>query len=151
MMKKVLLTCFALLIAISPVDMALAGRRQQSTKKEKEETLLGTVSCMAAAAKAPTPAPAGNGATPGSGPNAATPAVGINGALPGPGTVAPPRINTVRDCLANGGKVVIRPDAGHGDIPIENPEAIKGHEWHRVSISGYMNGSSFHIMSLRSI
>jgi hypothetical protein len=132
MNKAALLSCVALLIALLTVGVAGAGKKEKIPPKE--ETLYGPVSCTVATPKSPTPTP------------------GPNGALPGPGAnVVPQPINTVRDCLAKGGQVVIRPDGARADVPIENPELVKGHEWHRVSISGYLNGSFFHIMSLRSI
>jgi hypothetical protein len=133
MMKTVLVICVALLIAFFTVGVALAGKRKEKITK-KEETLFGIVSCTVATPKSQTPTPGPNGALPGAAANS-----------------VPQPINTVRDCLAKGGQVVFRADGGRSDIPIENPGAVKGHEWHRVSISGYLSGTLFHIMSLRSI
>jgi hypothetical protein len=58
---------------------------------------------------------------------------------------------TLKDCLTHGGQVVLLPDGTPKPIIIDNPEAIKGHEWHRLSISGYTRGTAFHIISVRII
>jgi hypothetical protein len=60
-------------------------------------------------------------------------------------------IATLTDCLAHGGQVVILPDGTVQPIVIENPDAIRGHEWHRLSLSGYMKGAVLHIISVRII
>jgi hypothetical protein len=148
MNKTTLLTCVALCFALS-AGTALGGKKVKLPIKD--ETLYGPLSCAVVAPRttpvAPPPAPpAANGAPQNPAPNGAVPAPGANPAPP-----PPPPISTVRDCLAKGGRVVIHPDGGREDVPIENPELVKGHEWHRVSITGYLNGTLFHIMSLRAI
>jgi hypothetical protein len=42
-------------------------------------------------------------------------------------------------------------DGTQSSTAIENPEAVSDYEGHHVSISGYMNGDSFHVVSLRII
>ena len=140
-MKTVLLTCIVLVTVFFAVSTAHAGKKVKI--KAKEETLLGIVSCTVAAPKPPTLIP---------GPNGVPQVLGADGTPVAPGTsVVPQPINTVRDCLAKGGQILFHPDGGRADMTIENPELVKGHEWHRVSISGYPNGALFHIMSLRQI
>jgi hypothetical protein len=138
-MKTLRLACFALLIAFLTIGVALAGKKEKAT--QKDETLLGTMSCTVAVAKHATPIPGPNGVP--LPPDPTQPAPGAN--------VVPPPPSSVRDCLAKGGQVTFHPDGGRTDLVIENPDLVKGHEWHRVSITGYPSGNSFHIMSLRSI
>ena len=42
-------------------------------------------------------------------------------------------------------------DDDHHVIPIDNPEAVKGHHAHRVALDGYMSGDNFHVISVRII
>ena len=141
MTKMTLSTAVVLSVAILAIGVAQAGKKEKS--KITEETVLGAVSCTVAAPKPPTLVPGPNGV-----PQVAAPV----GTTAGPtSSVVPQPINTVRDCLSRGGQVVIHPDGGRTDLAIDNPEVVKGHEWHRVSISGYLNGTLFHIMSLRRI
>ena len=67
---------------------------------------------------------------------------------PAPGAPAKPT-DSIALCLGRHGKAVIVDDDSRTAIPIENPDAVGGYEGHRVSISGYMNGESFHVVSLR--
>lgn len=142
MIKITLSTCVALLAAIVAIGVAQAGKKEKA--KITEETVLGAVSCTVAAPKPPTLVPGPNGV-----PQVAAPAGTTTG--PTSSVVVPQPISTVRDCLSKGGQVVIHPDGSRTELAIENPEMLKGHEWHRVSISGYLNGTLFHIMSLRRI
>jgi hypothetical protein len=67
-----------------------------------------------------------------------------------PAKGAPPNpADSIALCLTRKGKAVIVQDGGQDAIPIENPDAVGDQEGHRVSISGYMNGDSFHVISLR--
>jgi|SRR5271168_3023214 len=52
-------------------------------------------------------------------------------------------------CLAKGANVLLYTDVDHHLIRIENPDAVKGHHAHRVLLDGYMNGDTFHVVSLR--
>lgn len=71
---------------------------------------------------------------------------------PAPAPGAPPNsADTVAMCLARHGQAVIIDDDAHTAIPIENPDAVGEHQGHRVSLSGYMNGESFHVISLRNL
>jgi hypothetical protein len=69
-------------------------------------------------------------------------------APPAPGAQPNPA-DSIALCLARKGKAVIVQDGSQDAIPIENPDAVGDQEGHRVSISGYMNGESFHVISLR--
>ena len=107
--------------------------------------------------------PRDNAALQNPGNNGAPQAPGANGAAQAPagdGTPQNPAVQnlsltkpvvTLQDCLMHGGQVVLLPDGAPKPIFIENPEAVKGHEWHRLSISGYMRGAAFHIISVRII
>lgn len=69
----------------------------------------------------------------------------------------PPKVSptgpsdTVQDCLDRGGAVVIVEDGKDHGIAIDNPNAVKGYEGRRVSVSGYRKGDSFHVVSMRII
>jgi len=137
MNKTMLLAGASLCIALS-AGAALGGKKVKVPITE--ETLYGPVACTVlpppTVPTTPLPGPPGAPQNPGAPPPAPPP---------------PPPINTVRDCLTKGGKIVIHPDGAREDVTIENPDLVKGHEWHRVSITGYLNGTLFHIMSLRAI
>lgn len=139
MVKRLLAACFVLLITFLTVGVATAGKKEKATPKD--ETLVGSVSCAVVAPKPPQPIPGPNGVP--LPPDPGQPAPGTN--------VVPSPINTVRDCLAKGGQVTFHPDNARTDLTIENPDLVKGHEWHRVSITGYPKGNFFHLMSLRAI
>jgi hypothetical protein len=46
---------------------------------------------------------------------------------------------------------VIVLDDSHDVLAIENPEAVKGHEGHRVLLTGEAGANGFHVYSLRII
>lgn len=53
-------------------------------------------------------------------------------------------------CLAKGAKPVIISEPDNAVVNIDNPQAIVGHEGHRVSVTGdILTNESFHIRSLR--
>jgi hypothetical protein len=148
-MTKTQAIAIAFLVLLSSVVVVALGRK--TVTAPKEETLLGPVSCTVAVAKAATQNPGVPGALQGPATNGAQ-NPGAN-APQGPAAAGtqPKPISTVKDCLANGGQVVMLPDGARNPVPIENPDAVKGHEWHRLSISGYMLGGAFHVTSLRVI
>jgi hypothetical protein len=97
--------------------------------------------------------PGANGAPQTPGANAVPQAPGGDATSPAPAqnlSLTKPVV-TLNDCLSHGGQVVMLVDGTQKGIVIDNPEAIKGHEWHRLSISGYTRGSAFHIISVRII
>jgi hypothetical protein len=59
--------------------------------------------------------------------------------------------DAVRKCLDKGGLAVIVVDDTHQVMTIENPSAVKGHEGHRVLITGDVSDKGIHVYSLRII
>jgi len=59
--------------------------------------------------------------------------------------------DAVRKCLDKGGLTVIVVDDTHQVLAIENPNAVSGHEGHRVLLTGEMNNGKLHVYSLRII
>jgi len=69
---------------------------------------------------------------------------------PPPGaTQTPP--DSAEQCLGRHGAIVIIEEPRRDQIRIENPEVVKAFDGQRVSASGYMNGESFHVVSVRGI
>jgi hypothetical protein len=66
------------------------------------------------------------------------------GAIPG-------TADEVRKCLDKGGLTVIVVDDTHEVLTIENPNAVKGHEGHRVLITGDIDKNGIHVYSVRII
>jgi len=62
---------------------------------------------------------------------------------------APP--DSVQQCLARKGLIVIAPDGSKNGLTVDNPDAVKGYEGHHVSVSGYTKGEAFYIVSVRVI
>jgi len=146
-MRKAVRICVAIVALCVLAELASAGKK--APPAPTEETLLGPISCTITAKPVPKAAPAPQ--APG-----APPAAGPNGAPQTPGTNAPPPavpqpITNVKDCLSSGGKVVILPDGFTATVEIENPTAMIGHEWNRVSVSGYRVGETFRVVSVRII
>jgi hypothetical protein len=65
--------------------------------------------------------------------------------------VPPGDADAVRKCLDKGGLTVIVVDDTHQAVTIENPEAVRGHEGHRVLITGRVEEKGFHVYSVRII
>jgi hypothetical protein len=63
--------------------------------------------------------------------------------------ITPTHAECMQKCLAKGAQVVIVLDGDQRIITIENPDTVSGHVAHRVALFGYMNGRSFHVVSLR--
>jgi hypothetical protein len=59
--------------------------------------------------------------------------------------------DAVRKCLDKGGLTVIVVDDTQQVLTIENPNAVKGHEGHRVLITGDIHENSIHVYSVRII
>jgi hypothetical protein len=64
---------------------------------------------------------------------------------------SPSDADTVKKCLDKGGLTVIIVDDTHRVLTIENPDAVKGHEGHRVLLTGDINAGTIHVYSLRII
>ena len=54
-------------------------------------------------------------------------------------------------CLGKGAKAVIVTDGDQKIVAVDNPDALKGHEGHHVSVSGAMTGDSIHIDSVKML
>ena len=52
-------------------------------------------------------------------------------------------------CLAKGAKAVIVTDKDQKVLTVDNPDVLKGHEGHHVSVSGTVSGDSVHIDSVK--
>jgi hypothetical protein len=52
-------------------------------------------------------------------------------------------------CLSKGAKAVIVTDKDQKVLAIDNPDAVKGHEGHHVSVTGTVTGDSVHIDSMK--
>ena len=54
-------------------------------------------------------------------------------------------------CMGKGAKAVIVTDTDQKVVTIDNPDAVKGHEGHHVSVSGAMTGDSIHVDSVKML
>jgi hypothetical protein len=54
-----------------------------------------------------------------------------------------------KKCLAAGAKVVVVTDKDQKILAVDNPDALKGHEGHHVTVSGHVTGDSIHVMSVK--
>jgi hypothetical protein len=55
----------------------------------------------------------------------------------------------VKKCLDKGAKMVVVTDADKKVLEVENPDALKGHEGHHVTVTGTVNGNMVHIDSVK--
>jgi hypothetical protein len=114
---------------VATLLLILVAAAVAADKKPTETTLYGTISCSVPPAPPPPPVVPPDPTKP----------------------PAPPVPDTVALCLARSGKVVIVDDVTKNLTPLENPDSVKGYEGRRASISGYMNGDSYHVISVRRI
>jgi hypothetical protein len=56
-------------------------------------------------------------------------------------------INCAASCIKNGGSAVLV--VGDKIFRIENKDAIKGHEGHKVTVTGRMTGDTIHVDSVK--
>jgi len=54
-------------------------------------------------------------------------------------------------CLAKGAKAVIVTDGDQKVLNVENPDVLKGHEGHHVTVTGHVTGESLHIESVKML
>ena len=54
-------------------------------------------------------------------------------------------------CVEKGAKTVIVIDGDQKILTVDNPETLKGHAGHHVSITGAVNGDSIHISSVKML
>jgi len=76
---------------------------------------------------------------------------GYIGCSTAPKDAPPGDADAVRKCLDKGGLTVIVLDNTHQVLIIENPSAVKGHEGHRVLLTGDITAGTIHVYSLRII
>ena len=55
----------------------------------------------------------------------------------------------MKKCLSKGAKAVIVTDKDQKVLTVDNPDAVKGHEGHHVSVMGTVSGDTIHIDSLK--
>ncbi len=53
-----------------------------------------------------------------------------------------------KKCAAAGSPMVFVNDQDHSVLKLDNPEAVKGHEGHHVSVKGSVKGDTLHIDKL---
>ena len=56
-------------------------------------------------------------------------------------------VNCAASCIKNGGSAVLV--VGDKIFKIENKDAIKGHEGHKVTVTGKITGDSIHVDSVK--
>jgi hypothetical protein len=54
-----------------------------------------------------------------------------------------------KKCVAGGEKMVIVSDGDSKVIPVDNQDALKGHEGHHVTVTGTMSKDSMHVASVK--
>jgi hypothetical protein len=54
-------------------------------------------------------------------------------------------------CLGKGATAVIVTDGDQKVVNVSNPDALKGHEGHHVSVTGAMTGDSIHVDSVKML
>ena len=54
-------------------------------------------------------------------------------------------------CLGKGAKAVIVTDGDQKIVNVDNPDTLKGHEGHHVSVTGTVTGDSVHIDSVKML
>jgi len=54
-----------------------------------------------------------------------------------------------KKCLAAGAKMVVVTDGDQKVLKVENPDALKGHEGHHVTVTGTMMGDSIKVDSVK--
>ena len=56
-----------------------------------------------------------------------------------------------KKCLAAGAKMVIVTDGDQKVLSVENPDALKGHEGHHVSVTGTMDKDAMKVASVKML
>jgi len=54
-----------------------------------------------------------------------------------------------KKCLAAGEKVAFVPDGTQDVLIVDNPDSLKGHEGHHVTITGTMDKKTIHVESVK--
>jgi hypothetical protein len=58
-------------------------------------------------------------------------------------------LDCMHECLAKGADVVLITDNDHSLIRLDNPNMVSAQHAHHVALYGYMNGTAFHVISVR--
>jgi hypothetical protein len=56
-----------------------------------------------------------------------------------------------KKCLDAGAKPVVVTDDDQKVLNVDNPDALKGHEGHHVSVTGHVSGDSIHVESVKML
>jgi hypothetical protein len=56
-----------------------------------------------------------------------------------------------KKCLDAGAKPVVVTDNDQKVLNVDNPDALKGHEGHHVSVTGHVTGDSIHVESVKML
>jgi hypothetical protein len=56
-----------------------------------------------------------------------------------------------KKCLDAGAKPVVVTDDDQKILNVDNPDALKGHEGHHVSVTGHVTGDSIHVESVKML
>jgi len=56
-----------------------------------------------------------------------------------------------KKCLSKGAKMVVVTDGDQKVLTVENPDALKDHVGHHVSVSGEVSGDSIHVESAKML
>ena len=54
-----------------------------------------------------------------------------------------------KKCIAKGAKMVVVTDDDKKVLEVENPDALKGHEGHHVTVTGKVTGTMVHVDSVK--
>jgi type 1 fimbria pilin len=54
-------------------------------------------------------------------------------------------------CMGKGATAVIVTDGDSKVVNVDNPDALKGHEGHHMSVTGTMTGDSIHVDSVKML
>lgn len=55
----------------------------------------------------------------------------------------------MKKCMDKGAKMVVVTDDDKKVLEVENPDALKGHEGHHVTVTGHVNGNMVHVDSVK--
>ncbi len=56
-----------------------------------------------------------------------------------------------KKCLEGGAKMVVVTDGDQKILMVDNPDALKGHEGHHMSVTGSVKGDSIHVDSMKML
>lgn len=56
-----------------------------------------------------------------------------------------------KKCLGEGAKMVVVTDGDNKVLMVQNPDALKGHEGHHISVTGHVDGEAIHVESAKML